>query len=86
MNTEHELTSDERARVQVQVDHFITVLERRYGVKASDVIEAVHYVTRAKERNAKLGQAGAASLIGTIIMAAALSLWEGIKYYARGQR
>jgi hypothetical protein len=80
---EHDLSPEERAKVHAQVEFFISVIERRYNMTANDVAEAVRWVGKARDRNARYAQAGAVSLIGMIATAGALSLWEGIKTWIR---
>lgn len=75
----HHLTPEERARVQMQVDHFIEILERRYGLEAADVVSAIRWVQDRKDRNDKLSNAGAIGLIGLIISSLAIGLMEAVK-------
>lgn len=79
--TLHTLPPEERMKVRAQVDHFVEVLENRYDITASEVIEAVKWVKERRDRAEKLSQAGAISLIGLIITAMAMSVVEGVKHW-----
>ena len=79
----HDLSAEERARVTMQVEYFVHLIERRYGMSANDVVEAVRYVGRVRERNSKFAQAGAVSIIGMVATAFVLSLCEGVKSWVK---
>ena len=82
---EHHLSEEERIRVAIQVDHFIAVLETRYGISVNEATELLRWAKAQRERNQKLLQGGSLSLIGLIITAVAISLVEGIRsWFARG--
>jgi hypothetical protein len=76
---EHHLSEEERIRVAIQVDHFIAVLETRYGISVNEATELLRWAKAQRERNQKLVQGGALSLIGLVITAIAISLVEGIR-------
>lgn len=77
------MTDEERARAQIQVDHFIQVLETRYGISANEATELLRWARMQRERNAKLAQAGAFSLIGLVVTALGISIVEGVKEWLR---
>jgi hypothetical protein len=79
MDVEHHLSDEERIKVQMQVDHFLTVIETRYGISVNEATELLRWARAQRERNSKLAQAGAISLIGLIVTALAMSAVEGIK-------
>jgi hypothetical protein len=83
---EHHLTEEERMRVAIQVDHFIAVLETRYGISVNEATELLRWAKAQRERNQKLVQGGALSLIGLVITAIAISLVEGIRSWFGGPR
>jgi len=80
---DHQLSEEDRIRVQMQVDHFVTVLELRYGISANEATDLLRWARSQRERNAKLAHAGAISLIGMIVTALALSVVEGVKHWLR---
>jgi hypothetical protein len=75
----HHLSEEERAKVVLQVDYFVDILSKRYGIEPNEIVEVVNQVREWKARNQRLTQAGYISLIGIIISAAMLAFWEGIK-------
>jgi hypothetical protein len=83
---EHHLSEEERIRVAIQVDHFIAVLETRYGISVNEATELLRWAKAQRERNQKLVQGGALSLIGLVITAIAISLVEGIRSWFGGHR
>jgi len=80
---DHHLSDEERIKVQMQVDHFLTVIETRYGISVNEATELLRWARAQRERNAKLAQAGAISLIGLIVTALAMSVVEGVKHWLR---
>lgn len=82
----HHLSEEERIKVSAQVDYFITIIEHRYGLTATEAAELLRWARAQRERNAKFVQGGALSLIGLVITAIAISLVEGIKaFFTRTQ-
>jgi hypothetical protein len=73
------MTEEDRHRVTMQVDHFIEILSARYGIKPADVVETVNWVKDRKEFFTRVKMSGAVSIIGLVIGALLLSMWEGIK-------
>ena len=80
---EHHLSDEERVKVQMQVDHFLTVIETRYGISVNEATDLLRWAKAQRDRNNKLAQAGAISLIGLIVTALAMSVVEGVKHWLR---
>jgi len=80
---EHHLSDEDRVRVQMQVDHFLTVIETRYGISVNEATDLLRWAKAQRDRNNKLAQAGAISLIGLIVTALAMSVVEGVKHWLR---
>jgi hypothetical protein len=79
----HHLSEEERAKVVMQVDYFVDIMSKRYGIEPNEVVDVVKQVKQWQERNKRFSQAGYISLIGVIISAALLATWEGLKTLAR---
>jgi hypothetical protein len=75
----HELTDDERKKVAAQVEAFVELITRRYDVKPEEVLEAVKWVRERKAFSERVRSTGLVSLIGLLITAIALAVWEGVK-------
>ena len=77
--TMHELTDDERKKVAAQVEAFVELITRRYDVKPEEVLEAVKWVRERKAFSERVKSTGLVSLIGLLITAISLAVWEGVK-------
>jgi hypothetical protein len=75
----HDLSDDEQRRVAAQVEAFVELLARKYDVKPDEVLEAVKWVRERKAFNDRVKSTGLVSLIGLLITAIALAVWEGVK-------
>lgn len=75
----HELTDEERRRLTLQVEFFVDLVARKYDVAPTEVMDAVRYVKERREFMAKMKSTGMVSLIGLVISAIAMTMWEGIK-------
>jgi hypothetical protein len=75
----HELTEDERKKVAAQVEAFVELITRRYDVKPEEVLEAVKWVRERKAFSERVKSTGLVSLIGLLITAISLAVWEGVK-------
>ena len=75
----HHLDDHQRAIVAMQVDVFVEILSKRYGVEPADVIEAVRFFKDRKRTMENFKHGSAITLLGIVASALALSLWEGIK-------
>ena len=75
----HELTDDERRKVAAQVEAFVELITKRYDVRPEEVLEAVRWVREKKAFNDRVKATGLVSLIGLLITAIGLAVWEGVK-------
>lgn len=73
------LSDDEKYRVTLQVDHFIEILSKRYGIDPNEVVEAVTWVRERKRFSDKFRTGTMLSILGVIVGAILLSIWEGFK-------
>ena len=69
----------------MQVDLFIDLLARRYGLEPTEVVDAVRWVQQHRDFVGRLKHGGWIALAGTILSAILLSVWEGIKALARAK-
>ena len=75
-----DLTEEEKYRVTLQVDHFIEILSKRYGINPHEVIEAVKWVKSHQSIESKVSFGAMVSVVGVIVGAVLMALWEGIKH------
>ena len=73
------LNDEERAKVLAQVDYFVHILSERYDVSPHEVIDTIRWVRERKEFASKVKSTSAVSLLGILLSALALAIWEGIK-------
>jgi hypothetical protein len=74
-----EKQQQELTQAAAQVDAFVAILARRYGIEPIEVVEAVRWVHEHKEALGRLKTASLLTLLGILLSAAALALWEGFK-------
>lgn len=79
------LTEDEKYRVTLQVDHFIDLLSKRYGINPNEVIDAIQWVRDHKNIESKVQFGALISVISVIVGAALVALWEGVKHMLGGK-
>ena len=82
----HYLTEEERIKVTAQVDYFLEVLANRYKIQSQEVIETIQWVKERKDFTAKLKTTALLSILGVVISAVALTLWEGAKSLIAGRQ
>lgn len=74
------LTEEEKYRVTLQVDHFIDLLSKRYGIEPTEVIDAIQWVRDHKSIETKVQFGAVISIISVVVGAALMALWEGLKH------
>lgn len=79
----HDLMDDEKEHAAMQVDAFVRILAERYGIEPHEIVESVRWVQERRRTIDRMRSFAAASLIGTIISAMLVLLWEGFKEFGR---
>lgn len=77
------LSEEEKYRVTLQVDHFIEILSKRYGIDPNEVVEAVTWVRERKQFSDRFQTGAIISMISVLVGAILLSMWEGIKHFVK---
>ncbi len=75
----HELSEEEKRRVAASADYFLQYTAQRHNLSVEDVIETVRWVRERREFAQKVKSTGTVSLIGLLVSALGLALWEGLK-------
>jgi hypothetical protein len=75
----HELSDEERRRIAASADYFLSYTAQRHGISVDDVIDTIRWVRERKEFAQKIKSTGTVSLIGLLVSALALAVWEGLK-------
>jgi hypothetical protein len=83
---DYELSEKEKAHVVLQVDHFIEILSRRYGIEPNEVVDAVRWVGSHKNIEGKIQMGATLSIIAVLVSAILLAMWEGITHMIRGNK
>lgn len=76
---EEDTYEKEKLKAALEVDIFLEILTKRYGLEIKDVVDTVRWVQEHRDFIASLRRAGAISFLGIIVSAMLLALWEGIK-------
>lgn len=79
----HHLSSEERAKAGIAADEALRLIGERYGMHITELIEAARWVQEHRQFVAKLKTASLLTLMGILISAAVMSMWEGLKAYVR---
>ena len=58
-------------------------LSRRYGVHPNEVVDALAWVREHRQFMSKLKHSSYLTILGTLIAAAMLVAWEGVKAYIK---
>ena len=77
------LPDEDRAKVALQVDMFIDILAKRYGLEPRDVVDAVRWVQDHKQFVSKMKHGGMMTLLGITVTSVVLAAWEGAKAYVK---
>lgn len=80
------LTEEQKLLVEHQVAYFTQLMADRYRVEPDEILEAVKYVRDRKAFMERIKSTGLVSLIGLILSAVTLAVWEGMKSFVRGER
>ena len=79
MTAEKHLSDRDRAEIAATIDRLVETLADRYGVEPHEVVDTVKWVREKREHDAKMRNAAVMAVIGVIVSAVFLALWEGLK-------
>jgi hypothetical protein len=80
-----ELTPQEVRHVVLQVDHFIDIMDKRYGVTPQDVVETVKWVQERRSFIARLQNGSFLTIVGMVLSALGYFVLKGFENLYRGQ-
>lgn len=75
-------TPEELLEAEKQVDVFLTILSKRYGVKEDEIPLFIEAIRRSIERDRRFNQLSWHAILGVVsavVMGALVLIWEGIK-------
>lgn len=75
----NDLSEDEKVKVAAQVDYFLELMSQRYDVKPAEMLTLVQEMRERKAFYDRVKATGLASLIGLVVTAIVLAVWEGLK-------
>jgi hypothetical protein len=67
----------------MQLEMVAEAFEKRYHMSFDELVEGARWARAARLRHEKITSGGIASLVGIIITAIAMAMWEGVKSWAR---
>lgn len=83
--TEHNLSDEQKAVAASQVDYFIDLVGRRYGVQPEEIMDAVKWVRERKQFSERIKSTGVLSLVGLLVSALGFALLEGVRSFFSGR-
>jgi hypothetical protein len=81
MNTE--LSDSEKALIALRYEQMMQILASRHGITERQIVETVEWVHRHREWLEAMKRGGSLGLIGFLLSAALLAIWEGVKAMVR---
>lgn len=72
-------STEDREHAALQVDAFVEIVSRRYGITPADIVETVRWVRERRAATERMRNFATASLLGTVLAGLLLALWEGVK-------
>jgi hypothetical protein len=84
-----QLPHEEQARVAAQVEYFLSVVLKRYGMNEADLSDAMVALREMREHKEFYGRikaGGTLSVIGLLLAALGSAVWQGIKILLTGGR
>lgn len=78
------LTEEDRAKIGTMTEMVIETISKRYGVTVSEAVEAIKWVHDHKEFVAKMKHSSIFAVIGVLLSAMLLALWEGARTLLHG--
>lgn len=85
----HDLPEEEKIRVAAQVDYFIGVIMRRYGMRDEDlpdVVSSLRWLKEHREFMHRVQQGGTLSILALLLSAMGAAIWQGVKTMLGGGR
>lgn len=77
------LSIEDRIKAEEQVEAFITVLTKRYGIQEEEIPDLIEIIRWSADHRRGINRVGWSALLGIVGIAASgimLAVWEGIKH------
>lgn len=78
---EPQLPDEERRHLLCQIDVCLEVITKRHGITVQQVIDNIKWIEEHRDFVSKLKHASLLTLVGIVVSATALAVWEGIKAF-----
>lgn len=78
-----DLSDEDQAQAAVLADHVLQIIADRHGFTPSQLAEAVKWVERKRLAGEKFKSSAITSVLGLVVTALSLALWEGLKELLR---
>jgi hypothetical protein len=82
MPSENELHDAERGAAERQVDYFVDIVSRRYGIEPSElpeILENMRWLHKHRQLAARIAGGVTIMVIGAVALMTLSTLWEGFK-------
>lgn len=77
------LSDEQKAQLAVQFEQLQQMFAHRHGVTMGELVEATRWVKAHREYVEALKRGGSLALIGFLLSALLLTVWEGLKSYLK---
>ena len=82
-----QLSDAERVKVAAEVDYFLSLMLRRYGLGEADIPEilaSLRWLKEHREFMSRVQTGGTVSLLALLVSAIGASIWQGVKVLING--
>jgi len=77
------LSIEDRIKVEAQVESFIEIMAKRYGIKEEELpalVDDIRWIASHRRSIDRMAWSAVLGVIGLAVSGAGLMLWEGIKH------
>lgn len=75
----NDVSAEEKAKILMQVDHFVTIAEERSGLTFSEIVEILKWARSRKNFYEQLQTYSIFTVAAALLSALMLALWAGVK-------
>lgn len=81
------LSEEQKVKVAAEVDYFMVIMLRRYGLNEDDIpqiIDSLRWLKEHREFMGRVQAGGTLSLVAMLVSALAAAAWQGVKTILAG--
>jgi queuine/archaeosine tRNA-ribosyltransferase len=83
VNAEHHLSERDKAELAMHFDEMVKIAAERYNVSPHEIVETVRWAKERRASDDRAWNAARTAVIGIILSALMLAVWEGVKFLSR---